>query len=211
MEDGLSNNFIRDIVQDSSGFMWFATEDGLNKYDGYTFTVYRNDPANPASLSQNTIENLEVDKNGKVWVGTDGGGLNVFDPETEEFTRYNMDSANPDRVSKEFIYSMHVDKSGRIWFCVQGKGLYNYDPETQKFAHYAHNPDDQNSISSNLGLLISGTIETGREILWVATWGAGLNKFDIEKNRWTHFWHNPENPNSLYDNYIGRMYADKSG
>jgi hypothetical protein len=126
VEDGLSNNFIRSIVQDSSGFMWFATEDGLNKYDGYTFTVYRHDPDVPASLSENNVGVVQVDKAGILWIGTIAGGLNAFNPQTEEFIHFNMDPDNPHGVSKEFIYDMHQDKSGGT------NGFSSFSPEQIK-------------------------------------------------------------------------------
>ena len=128
IEDGLSNNFIRDIAQDSSGFMWFATEDGLNKYDGYKFTVYRHNPDDPASLSENKVEVLQVAENGIIWVGTNGGGLNAFNPLTEKFIHYNMDPDNPHLVGKEYIYDLYLDKNDRLWFSVQPIPPYRCRP-----------------------------------------------------------------------------------
>jgi len=211
VKEGLSNNFIRDIAQDSIGFMWFATEDGLNKYDGYRFTVYRHDPNDSTSLSENKVETLSVDKNGILWVGTNGGGLNAFNPETEEFIHFNMDPDNPNDVSKENIYDMYLDKNSRIWFSIQGKGLYRLDPGTNEIKHFAHNPDDLNTISSNIGLTISETVENGKEIFWFGSWGGGFNKFDPKNNSWTHYWHDPNNRNSLSSNFLTKIYTGKSG
>ena len=211
VDDGLSNNFVRSIVQDSMGFMWFATEDGLNKYDGYTFTVYRNDPNDSTSLSENKVEVLQVDKNGIIWVGTDGGGLNAFNPQTEEFTRYNMDPDDLHGISKDGIYDLYIDKNYRLWISVMGWGLYCFDAGTNKLIHYAYNPDDPNSISTNMELTITSTVENGREIFWIGSWGGGLNRFDPENNEWTHYWHDPNNTNGLSGNFLAKIYADNSG
>ena len=211
VDDGLSNNFINSIVQDSIGFMWFATEDGLNKYDGYDFTVYRHDPNDSTSLSENNIKVLQVDKNGILWIGTNGGGLNAFNPQTEEFTRYNMDPDYPNAPSKKQIYDMYLDKKGYLWINVGGKGLYCIDPGTDTFTRYVHDPDNRNTVSQNYALTISSTIENKKEILWVGSWGGGLNKFDPEYNTWTHFWHDHNNPNSLSSNFLAKIYADNAG
>ena len=74
VEDGLSHNTVYCIFQDSQGFMWFGTEDGLNKYDGYTFTIYRNDPDDTLSLSNSQIRTIHEDPSGALWIGTGGGG-----------------------------------------------------------------------------------------------------------------------------------------
>jgi ligand-binding sensor domain-containing protein len=211
VDDGLSNNFVRSIVQDNMGFMWFATEDGLNKFDGYTFTVYRNDPNDSTSLSENKVEVLQVDKNGIIWVGTNGGGLNAFNPQTEEFTRYNMAPDDLYGISNQFIYDMYADKSGQLWISVQGKGLYKFDPGTKKITHYPYNPNDPNTVSTNVGLTITSTVENSREIFWIGSWGGGLNRFDPENNEWTHYWHDPNNTYGLSENYLAKIYADNSG
>ncbi|MEJ2349828.1 MAG: two-component regulator propeller domain-containing protein [Anaerolineales bacterium] len=96
VEQGLSQSTIYSILQDSRGYLWFGTWDGLNKYDGRTFKVYRNDPEDPDSLSDNIVWTLYEDSSGTLWVGTDGG-LNKFDPETDRFIRYQYDPDDPDR------------------------------------------------------------------------------------------------------------------
>jgi hypothetical protein len=80
-EDGLSHSSVTCILQDHRGFMWFGTGDGLNKYDGYTFTVYRRDPEDPGSLRDDAIASIYEDRTGVLWVGTQGGWLERYDPE----------------------------------------------------------------------------------------------------------------------------------
>src|SRR5512139_1078846 len=95
LDDGLSQNAGLAFLQDSRGFIWIGTQDGLNRYDGQTFTVYKNDPDNPASLSNNSIIAIAEDQAGLLWFGTWGGGLNRFDPRTQQFTRFQHDANNP--------------------------------------------------------------------------------------------------------------------
>src|SRR5450432_4229099 len=88
---GLSQNNIICILQDSRGFMWFGTRDGLNKYDGYQITIYRNDPKNKNSISNNFISDLTEDDNGVIWVATRGGGLNRYDRDKDQFISFRAD------------------------------------------------------------------------------------------------------------------------
>ena len=85
-DDGLSQNAGLALLQDRNGYMWIGTQDGLNRYDGQTFTVYKNDPENPDSLSHNSVIAIAEDQEGMLWLGTWGGGLNRFDPRTQKFT-----------------------------------------------------------------------------------------------------------------------------
>ncbi len=105
-EDGLSQNAGLAFLQDSRGFVWIGTQDGLNRYDGHTFTVYKNDPDNPTSLSYNSINALMEDRDGQIWIGTWGGGLNRFDPRTQQFTRFQHDPNNPISLSNDNVTSM---------------------------------------------------------------------------------------------------------
>ena len=84
IEDGLSQGMVSSIIQDRAGFMWFATKDGLNRYDGYSFRVFRNDPADSTTVRDNFIQAIHEDRAGLLWVGTNSG-LDVFDPATEVF------------------------------------------------------------------------------------------------------------------------------
>ena len=90
IEQGLSQVTVNCILQDRQGFVWFGTQDGLNKYDGYKFSIYRHDPENSASLSNNNIWSIFEDANGNLRIGTPGGGLNKFNKKTEIFTRYQQ-------------------------------------------------------------------------------------------------------------------------
>jgi len=207
LEQGLSQGTIWAIIQDSKGFMWFGTADGLNKYDGYSFTIYNHDPRDSTSISNNTIIAICEDKSGTLWIGTAGGGLNRFDRETEKFTHYRNDPSNPNSLSDDQVISIHEDKNGTLWIGTENRGLNRFDRETEKFTHYQHDPSNPKSLSSDH---IFRIFEDKSSVLWIGT-NEGLNKFDKECNIFIPFKHDPNIQNSLTNNWINAIYEDKSG
>src|SRR5882757_693405 len=105
---GLSQNNVLNVLQDSRGFIWFGTRDGLNKYDGYQITIYRNDPKNKGSLSNNFISDIIEDHRGFIWVGTRGGGLCRYDRATNQFTSFRKD-AGRSSIPSDVITSLVED------------------------------------------------------------------------------------------------------
>src|SRR5512138_385324 len=99
VNDGLSQNGVLAILQDRQGYLWVGTQDGLNRYDGYGFTHFKNDPTNPNSISYNSITSLYEDREGDLWIGTRGGGLNRYDAETGTFIRFLPDANDPASLS----------------------------------------------------------------------------------------------------------------
>src|SRR6201997_5262807 len=99
--DGLSQGYVTAILQDRQGFMWFATRDGLNRYDGNSFAVYKNNPNDPDSLSSNFLQDLVEDDQGYLWIATNNG-LNKFDPVTDRFTTYLYDARNPAGIGSAY-------------------------------------------------------------------------------------------------------------
>src|SRR6266545_7105981 len=112
IEDGLSQNAGLAIFQDSKGYLWIGSQDGLNRYDGYNFKIFKHDPDDPKSISNNSILAIAQDKDGYLWIGTWGGGLNRFDPTTETFVRYHYDSNEPSSLSNDTVTSIKEDSSG---------------------------------------------------------------------------------------------------
>jgi ligand-binding sensor domain-containing protein len=112
IEDGLSQNSVWCIHQDSKGFMWFGTEEGLNRYDGYTFTHFKHDPSDSGSLSHNFVQCILEDRLGGIWVGTHSGGLNRFDRKTERFTRFTHDPDDSTSLSGNDVSCIVEDRSG---------------------------------------------------------------------------------------------------
>ena len=179
IDDGLSQNAGLALLQDRQGYLWIGTQDGLNRYDGYTLTQFKHDPDNPQSISANNIIALYEDKAGIIWVGTWGGGLNRYDPKTNQFSNYQPDPAKPTSLSHPIVTEIVQDGSGAFWVGTLG-GLERFDPVSGQFTHFHARPDDSASLSSDA---ISVIVPMAEGKLWIGTGGfsspgAGLNLFD---------------------------------
>ena len=141
LEEGLSQSSVRSIIQDRQGFLWIGTEDGLNRFDGYHFKVYRPLPNDPNSLSDRWISDLLADRDGYLWIGTRQGGLNRFDPRTELFTHYQHNPDDPASVSSDNIRSIAQDAAGSLWVGTFD-GLDQLDPQTGQFRHFRNRPGE---------------------------------------------------------------------
>jgi len=212
LEQGLSQSSVLCILQDSKGFMWFGTEDGLNKYDGYSFTVYRHSPGDPDSLSNNRVRSIYQDREGTIWIGTDGG-LNKLDRETERFTSYQNDPNDPHSLSSNYVSLIYEDRTGTLWIGTRGGGLAIFDRETAQFIHYQNNPSDARSLSSNY---VSTIYEDRTGTLWVGTSDGGLDRLDRETGQFDHYLFSyyqsdPNDPHSLSHYPITAICEDRAG
>lgn len=219
VEQGLSNFSITAIVQDQQGFLWIGTEDGLNKYDGYTFTVYKTDPADTLALRNSFIRCLYVDREGNLWVGSTG--LYRYNPATDKFDRFeNVVRNSPSLIDKN-VNAMIEDAQGVFWIGTDA-GLYHYRvgsagilpasqggalrspqlakifPQQQVCTHYQHDPHDPTSISDDV---ITAIFADRAGTLWIGT-NAGLNRYDQQKNTFIRYRHAPNNPRSLSQDVI---------
>jgi ligand-binding sensor domain-containing protein len=150
LKNGLSNNDLLCITQDSKGFMWFGTHNGLNKFDGYKFTVFRKKKNSSNSLSDNIVRSVGEDSEGNIWLGTNDGGLNKLNTKTGEFSAYIYDPENPQAEIMKFpINSFVIDKNDMIWLAAGQYGLIKFDKKTENFSAYLNNPSDNQSLISN--------------------------------------------------------------
>jgi signal transduction histidine kinase/ligand-binding sensor domain-containing protein/AraC-like DNA-binding protein len=206
--DGLSQSNVTCILQDHKGFMWFGTRDGLNRYDGYTITVYRNDPVNPRSLSHNYIRTIFEDNQHKLWVGTEDGGLSLYDRATDDFTNYLHNPRDIRSISSNKVRAITQDSKGRLWIGTGGGGLNRFDAKEKIFTCYRQTPADASSLSGND---IEDILEDRDGSLWIATWNAGLNKFRIDEEKFIHYRKEENNIYSLSSNYLKKLYIDAGG
>ena len=206
-DDGLSQAFVYDIVQDPRGFMWFGTQEGLNRWDGYTFTVFAHDPANADSISDESIRSLLIDSQGTLWVGSDAGGLSRYNEHDRSFTNFLHDPADPDSIADNRVRVVYEDTDGRIWVGTDGSGLDRFDPQTGSFEHFPHDASDPDSVASPN---VWDVLRDSRGVLWVATTN-GLSRFDDATGKFRNYRHDPANSESLNDNELRVLFEDAEG
>ncbi len=202
--DGLPENSVFSIIQDRHGFLWFATQIGIVKYDGYKMTVYRSSNAD-SGLSGYIPRAFLEDENNILWMGTMTGGLNKFDMEKEIFSNYRNIHGDLNSLSNDYVVFITKDVYGFLWIATLGGGLNKFDTINEIFTQYRHNPEDTDSPSSDF---IMSILIDNNGILWLGT-DKGLDKFDSEKNTFTHYKNHPENSNSLGYDRINTVFEDK--
>ncbi len=150
-EQGISQVTIFDIEQDHDGFMWFATQDGLNRYDGYEFKVFRNIKNDPSSLSDNFIYDLFVDSNNNLWVAT-RNGLNLYNREQQTFRRFMHNAEDPKSISGNNVKKVIEDSQGNLWVATAFSGLNRLNIKTYEFESnklVALTPNKKGNININ--------------------------------------------------------------
>jgi ligand-binding sensor domain-containing protein len=179
INSGISSNWVLSILQDRQGFMWFGTESGLNKYDGYSFINYEYNSLNPNSIGKSNILNIYEDKSGNLWISTDGDGLTYFNRKTEKFKIYRQGSDNQ-QISSDVVKMVQEDEQGIFWIAVK-EGLNSFDPKTGKFQHYIFKNYQDGVIQSNAILAIN------ERYIWMIIDQYGLVRFDKKNKKYYHF------------------------
>ncbi len=174
LEQGLSQETILAIYQDSQGFMWFGTQEGLNRYDGYSFKVFSHDDRNPSSLSNDIVYAINEDQLGNLWVGTAAGGINVYDVASQSFMHFRHDPNVDGSLSGDLVRAIYKDTSGTLWIGTEN-GLDKYNADEAKFEHVDLDQEDNQSKTKKFIWAISED-EDGR--LWVGTESHGLYLID---------------------------------
>lgn len=207
VDDGLSASTVTAFLQDRHGFLWIATEGGLNRYDGYDFQVFSNDPGDPASLSDPFVHAMAEDRDGTLWFGTYGGGLNRLDPGTGTFTVYRHREDDPHSLSQDNVVVLLPDPAGVLWLGTEAGGLNRFDPRTGTFTVYRHSDEDPRSLANNgVRALLPGADGT----LWVGTYN-GLDRLDPASGTFLHLRHDPADPASLGANHVSALYRTRDG
>ena len=134
LDQGLSQSNVIAVLQDSEGMMWFGTENGLNRYDGYEFSHYKRDRGNPNALSNDFIFDIAEDRTGHLWLATNGGGVAKLNRKNGHVVNYRHDVANANSVSSNVVRRIMIDRTGVVWIGTRGAGLDRFDPETETFS-----------------------------------------------------------------------------
>lgn len=205
VEDGLPHATVLSALQDQSGFMWFATADGLARYDGTNFAIFRYIEGRN-SLSNNNTFSLIQSRDGLLWIGTDPGGLNVYDPKTGLFSVYKNDPENANSLPDNSIWSLMEDRVGNIWVGTRN-GLSRLDRTTGNFHNYLPNPDNPRALAAGVVYRI---YQDSAGTIWVGTRN-GLQRYEPATDDFTLFSHNPNNPSSISNNSVWTILEDHQG
>jgi len=206
-EDGFISSEIYSIVQDDQGLLWFGTgENGIMRYDGRKVTLFEFDSNKPNGLSHDDAGNLMLDRNGIVWVGTWGGGANRYDPKTGEYQHFIHDPLRSDSLASDRIQSLFHDQTGSIWLGSYDNGLSRY-LGNNRFERIEKTDDAESSLSHNRIWAIE---DNDSHSLWLAT-SFGLNLYHKDKQRFTHFLPDPDNPTPTGANEIRSILQTSKG
>ncbi|RWY53668.1 hybrid sensor histidine kinase/response regulator [Mucilaginibacter gilvus] len=203
--EGLSQINVECIIQDSRGFIWVGTRDGLSKYDGYGFSYYKHDPQDSASMSSSMVADILEDKEGNIWVATIIG-LNKLDRRTGRFTKFLHNDKDPNSLADNILKKLALDEHGNVWVGSQG-GLDYLDTKKNKFTkHFRHDPKNDRSISDSK---VTSLFVGADKRLWVGTVEGGLDLFDAKTQTFIHHRYSAANPNSISGNSIRCIFEDK--
>ncbi len=208
VRDGLSQGSVNCILQDSKGFVWIGTQDGLNRFDGYTCKIYKHDPADPRTINDNWVLTIAEDSAGVLWVRTmNGAMLNRFDRVSESFSPVPRDSVRHTMVQSNSVKAEHDDPDGTRWRGTLGGGLTRTDPRTGATTTFKHDLKDPASLIDDRVYSIhrdrNGT-------LWVGT-REGLEEFQPATETFRHHRHVEGDPTSLSDNWVWPILEDRAG
>lgn len=204
--DGLSSYTVTAALQDQHGFLWFATLDGLNRFNGYSFTSFKHDPGDPHSLSSNYIHlnALYEDRAGDLWIGT-RSGLNRLDPATERFQVFTHVPADSTSLSHDHVHAVVETERGTLWVGT-GKGL-NRMTTGERFVRYKHRPGDACSIPGNV---VTALTEDTQGRLWVGTM-RGLSQYDAARDCFVSYTYDPTSTVSLPADYVTALHVSHDG
>ena len=207
--NGLSQSSVTCIFQDSKGFMWFGTQDGLNRYDGYNFKVFKNDPSDTTSLSENFIFSIYEIPSGQLYIETQSGILHQYNARTESFRVVNREKTNLNTARFNTVSALLQETSGVTWTggLSRATGLKRTDTKTGQTVIYKNDPADPSSLSDDK---VYSIYRDRSGNLWIGTFN-GLDRFDETSGKFIHYRNDPNNPNSLPDNWVWPIYEDSQG
>ena len=200
IENGLSNNSINSIVQTQDGFLWIATNDGLNRFDGQNFKIYKHNIFDSSSLPENYVVTLLASRDGMLWIGTLGGGLSKFNSSNESFIRFDSKE-----IYDDFVQTIFEDHSGIIWFGTKDGGLSKLNSTTNEIISYGKNSPHFKEIPDDN---ITSIIEDENHTLWIGTTNSGLLQFDPSSEKFQQFSYDPKNPNSIINNGVWNIFQE---
>jgi ligand-binding sensor domain-containing protein/serine phosphatase RsbU (regulator of sigma subunit) len=202
---GMTKGAVTAIVQDRHGLIWFGTEEGLSRYDGYEFVNYTQGSSD-ATLSNFTVTSLAT-ADDAVWIGTEKGGLNRLDLNTKQIKQYRANTPqNP--IASDYVTALHLGgKTKLLWIGTADAGLDSLDPATGEIKHRR----SSNAPESLGDDAVSVVYEDRDGRVWVGTVEAGLDRLDPKTNKFNHYLHDPEGAASLSSDEVTAIFQDHTG
>jgi signal transduction histidine kinase/ligand-binding sensor domain-containing protein/DNA-binding response OmpR family regulator len=200
-KDGLSQKTVNVVIQDSNGFIWIGTEEGLNRYDGIEFKVFKKNSKDTTSLSNDIIQALAEDRNGNIWIATQAGGVCKYDPRTNQFKRYIQTPKDSSLIGDNNTYSVYVQDENKIWVA-HNSGLELYDDDEDRFKAIAI---DNKKISAY------DITSDSKDNIWIAT-SSGIRLLNTKTKKVEKVYkNNPANKNSLSYDKVRSVWTDNEG
>jgi ligand-binding sensor domain-containing protein len=187
---GLSQGTINDILQDREGFLWIATKDGLNRYDGYNFEIFTNDVNDPFSIVENTINLLFEDSEGRIWAASENGGINILDKKTNRFHRISHNPDDPTSLSGNQISYIEEDTSGYFIVGINENEINMFRLDESFFTE-GQPPSIirlpmpiPKKTGGNFEVLLKGIVKDGQGRIWVGSQD-GTYHLNVQKAKLT--------------------------
>ncbi|MBN1187378.1 MAG: GAF domain-containing protein [Bacteroidales bacterium] len=209
VEQGLSHNTVTSITKDKYGFIWIATFNGLNRYDGCSIKIYKTNNKDSASISNNRIEMLTIDQEGVLWVQAFDDVFNRYNYDLDNFTRIPVKKMSPGKLDSLQKANQNLGSSYKNWrFELTGKKFRYTNTETGEQVVFSHDPLDHFSIGDDY---VNFAYVDDQHILWLGTNNGGAQKVDLERHPFYHYKQQLNTKNSLINNNIRAILEDKNG
>jgi signal transduction histidine kinase/ligand-binding sensor domain-containing protein/CheY-like chemotaxis protein len=205
--DGLSQSTVMSMLQDSQGYLWLATESGLDRYDGNSIREFRRERGDEHGLPSDYIWSIAEDSHGDLWLATDGGGVVRWERRTEQFQQFRHDPRNPHSLASDAIRTLLIDAQGRIWAGTLDQGVDVLDPKTGDVRHFRHREGDNQSLAADAVCVLYAD-RGGR--IWVGTNG-GLSRFEPSTASFVNFGASSSDGAALSDPRVRAIREDQDG
>jgi signal transduction histidine kinase/ligand-binding sensor domain-containing protein/CheY-like chemotaxis protein/HPt (histidine-containing phosphotransfer) domain-containing protein len=205
--DGLPQGTVFATLQDSQGFVWLGTEDGLVRYDGQTLVRYAHSPSARGGLPGNFIYQIIEDAHHDLWIAIKDAGVARWNRGSDTFTVFRHDSANPGSLASDAARAVMMDALGRVWIGTSDAGIDILDPATGRFEHLRHDPAYAGSLIDDR--IFTLTLDRSGSV-WIGT-ESGLDRWQSERRAFDHFRHSAQDPHSLSGDQISRVLEDRTG
>jgi len=207
IEDGLSDNYVRDITQDQQGYIWVATGSGVSRFDGYAFEIFRNDPADSTTLSGNNVFAIHTDRKNNVWIATEAG-IDRFNRSSQSFKRYQLDIGTYltlPVLGFGLFNKFHESEAGTLYIGT-ARGLAVYDDGQQEFRMITADEEEGSALSHPE---VTSITESADGRLWMGTYGGGINILNPETGAITWLRHDPDDVHTLPNDIILNLFIDQ--